>query len=101
MRSLRTRKERYGETLVFFSHKGGVSKTTSAYNIGWMMSKGHRVLLSPVTCFSPPRAPSLFLLASQGRSRRGEGTWYEAWQSTLEVFPIKGEGSTKPEQASA
>ena len=31
--------------LVVFNHKGGVSKTTSAYNIGWMMSKKHRVLL--------------------------------------------------------
>jgi cellulose biosynthesis protein BcsQ len=31
--------------LVFFNHKGGVSKTTSAYNIGWMISKTHRVLL--------------------------------------------------------
>ncbi len=96
--------------LVFFNHKGGVSKTTSAYNIGWTMSKEHRVLLvdadpqcnltglllgddfekyytedatkkenimdgvSPafdgrpvpigaVNCFSPPRAPNLFLLA--------------------------------------
>jgi chromosome partitioning protein len=96
--------------LVFFNHKGGVSKTTSAYNIGWMMSKTHKVLLvdadpqcnlsglllgddfekyytedatkndnimngvapafdgrpvpiAPVNCFSPPRAPNLFLLA--------------------------------------
>lgn len=31
--------------LVFFNHKGGVSKTTSVYNVGWMMSKTHRVLL--------------------------------------------------------
>lgn len=32
--------------LVFFNHKGGVSKTTTAYNIGWMLAeKGHRVLL--------------------------------------------------------
>jgi chromosome partitioning protein len=30
---------------VFFNHKGGVSKTTSVYNIGWMLSKNHRVLL--------------------------------------------------------
>jgi cellulose biosynthesis protein BcsQ len=29
-----------------FNHKGGVSKTTTAFNLGWMMaSKGHRVLL--------------------------------------------------------
>jgi chromosome partitioning protein len=31
--------------LAVFNHKGGVSKTTSTYNIGWMMSKKHRVLL--------------------------------------------------------
>jgi chromosome partitioning protein len=31
--------------LVVFNHKGGVSKTTSAYNIGWMISKSARVLL--------------------------------------------------------
>jgi chromosome partitioning protein len=31
--------------LVVFNHKGGVSKTTSAYNIGWMLSHKHRVLL--------------------------------------------------------
>ena len=96
--------------LVFFNHKGGVSKTTSAYNIGWMMSKSDRVLLvdadpqcnltglllgddfekyysedatkkenimdgvapafdgrpvaiTSVNCFSPPRAPKLFLMA--------------------------------------
>jgi len=31
--------------LIVFNHKGGVSKTTSVYNIGWMLSKSHRVLL--------------------------------------------------------
>ncbi len=31
--------------LVVFNHKGGVSKTTSAYNLGWMMAREHRVLL--------------------------------------------------------
>lgn len=31
--------------LVLFNHKGGVSKTTSSYNIGWMIAKDHRVLL--------------------------------------------------------
>lgn len=96
--------------LVVFNHKGGVSKTTSAYNIGWMMSQRSRVLLvdadpqcnltglilrddferyyiddatkaqnlkdgvastftgrpvpiEAVTCFVPPRAPLLHLLA--------------------------------------
>lgn len=31
--------------IVFFNHKGGVSKTTSVYNIGWMLAKTHKVLL--------------------------------------------------------
>ncbi|GLO24203.1 ParA family protein [Pseudomonas putida] len=32
--------------LVLFNHKGGVSKTTTVYNIGWMLAEqGHRVLL--------------------------------------------------------
>jgi len=93
-----------------FNHKGGVSKTMSAYNIGWMMAKKSKVLLvdadpqcnlsalilgdrfeqyyvdlltanqnlmdgvrpafdakplpiQSVNCYSPHRAPSLFLLA--------------------------------------
>lgn len=31
--------------IVVFNHKGGVSKTTSVYNIGWMLSENKRVLL--------------------------------------------------------
>ncbi len=32
--------------LVLFNHKGGVSKTTTVYNVGWMLAeKGNRVLL--------------------------------------------------------
>lgn len=32
--------------VLLFNHKGGVGKTTSAYNIGWKLSeRGHRVLL--------------------------------------------------------
>ncbi len=31
--------------IVVFNHKGGVSKTTSIYNIGWMLSKENNVLV--------------------------------------------------------
>jgi chromosome partitioning protein len=31
--------------VVVFNHKGGVSKTTSIYNIGWMLSKNSNVLV--------------------------------------------------------
>src|SRR6202034_3660908 len=32
--------------LVLFNHKGGVSKTTTVYNVGWMFAEqGHRTLL--------------------------------------------------------
>ena len=34
------------KTIAFFNHKGGVSKTTSVYHLGWMLSKqGKKVLL--------------------------------------------------------
>ena len=31
--------------IVFFNHKGGVSKTTTAYNLGWKLAEADRVLL--------------------------------------------------------
>ncbi len=31
--------------IIFFNHKGGVSKTTSVYNVGWRLSESSRVLL--------------------------------------------------------
>ncbi len=31
--------------IVLFNHKGGVSKTTTVYNLGWMLSKQSRVLI--------------------------------------------------------
>ena len=31
--------------IVLFNHKGGVSKTTSVYNLGWMLSRNNRVLI--------------------------------------------------------
>src|SRR5437763_1355528 len=32
--------------IALFNHKGGVSKTTTTFNLGWMLAaKGHRVVL--------------------------------------------------------
>lgn len=33
------------QRIVFFNHKGGVSKTTSVYNIAWTLSQDHNVLI--------------------------------------------------------
>lgn len=96
--------------IAVFNHKGGVSKTTTVYNLGWMLSKNFKILvvdadpqcnlsslilgdnfekyytdeqtkndnikdgvkvafegkplpITAVNCYSPQRAPSLFLLA--------------------------------------
>jgi len=44
-RKTRTRKGR-NLRIALFNHKGGGSKTTTAFNLGWMLaSKGHRVIL--------------------------------------------------------
>jgi predicted ATP-dependent serine protease len=38
--------QKMAKRLVLFNHKGGVSKTTTVYNVGWMLAEqGHRVLL--------------------------------------------------------
>ncbi|MHC5756066.1 MAG: ParA family protein [Nostoc sp.] len=106
--------------IVIFNHKGGVSKTTSIYNIGWMLSKNYNILLvdadpqcnlsslilgddfekyyledatkhqnikdgvevafggkpypiKAVDCFSPVRAPSLYLLAGHANLSEYDG----------------------------
>ncbi|MEH1907145.1 ParA family protein [Nostoc sp.] len=106
--------------IVIFNHKGGVSKTTSIYNIGWMLSKKCNILLvdgdpqcnlsslilgddfekyylenatkqqnikdgvevafdgkpypiKAVDCFSPARAPSLYLLAGHANLSEYDG----------------------------
>lgn len=36
----------HGKRIALFNHKGGVSKTTTTFNLGWMLAaKGHRVVL--------------------------------------------------------
>lgn len=38
------------QKIVFFNHKGGVSKTTTTYNLGWMLAEqGKRILLLTLT----------------------------------------------------
>jgi chromosome partitioning protein len=44
--SLRACENLMSKRILLFNHKGGVGKTTSAYNIGWKLTqRGHRVLL--------------------------------------------------------
>ena len=34
------------KTIALFNHKGGVSKTTTTFNLGWMLAeKGYRVVM--------------------------------------------------------
>ncbi len=41
-----TESPRRATRIAFFSHKGGVSKTTTTFHLGWMLAqKGHRVVL--------------------------------------------------------
>ncbi|WP_208619508.1 ParA family protein [Xanthomonas hortorum] len=38
----------------FFNHKGGVSKTTSTFHVGWKLAElGYKVLLGPVNTNGP------------------------------------------------
>lgn len=37
--------DKMAKRIAFFNHKGGVSKTTSVYHIGWMLAKEHNVLV--------------------------------------------------------
>jgi len=64
--------------IALFNHKGGVSKTTTTFNLGWMLaSQGHRVVLVDA---DPQCSLSGLVLGSKGkmnlntsikRSRRG------------------------------
>lgn len=66
--------------VAFFNHKGGVSKTTSVFNIGWMLaSEGKRVLL--VDCDPQCNLTGLVL------DYRNDLTY--AFESTSEVLNIR------------
>lgn len=67
------------QILCLFNHKGGVSKTTTAFNLGWMLStKGHRVVLvdadpqcnltGMVLDYRGPTALEEFYQAERGRN---------------------------------
>lgn len=58
--------------LAFFNHKGGVAKTTSAFNIGWKLAElGHRVML--VDCDPQCNLTGLVLEYSQEEEYPFEG----------------------------
>lgn len=122
--------------LVIFNHKGGVSKTTTVYNLGWMLAKNAKILLvdadsqcnlsslllgdnfekyyfepatqyqnikdgvtpafkgkpvpiSAVNCFSPPRAPSLFLLAGHADLTEFDGALTFAQMSNNAIATLQ------------
>jgi len=122
--------------IVFFNHKGGVSKTTSVYNLGWMLSKKYRVLvvdadpqcnlsslilgdnfekyyiddgtkeqnikdgvkvafegkpvpIKDISCQSPERAPSLFLLAGHANLSEYESSLTFALTSSRSLATLQ------------
>jgi cellulose biosynthesis protein BcsQ len=122
--------------IVFFNHKGGVSKTTSVYNLGWMLSKNYRVLvvdadpqcnlsslilgdnfekyyldddtkeqnikdgvkvafegkpvpIKEISCQSPERAPSLFLLAGHANLSEYESSLTFALTSSRSITTLQ------------
>lgn len=122
--------------LVIFNHKGGVSKTTTVYNLGWMLAKSAKVLLvdadsqcnlsslilgddfekyyfdsatqhqnikdgvtpafkgkpvpiAAVNCFSPHRAPSLFLLAGHADLTEFDGALTFAQMSNNAIATLQ------------
>lgn len=56
-------------TVCFFNHKGGVSKTTNVFHVGWMLAEqGHRVLLVD----ADPQCNLTGLILSEGNFDRFE-----------------------------
>jgi chromosome partitioning protein len=90
---------------VFFNHKGGVSKTTSVYNIGWMLSKEHKVLV--VDADPQCNLSSLILGENFDQYYMDESTKHQNIKDGVQVaftgkpFPIKAVDCFSPPRASS
>lgn len=90
---------------VFFNHKGGVSKTTSVYNIGWMLSKEHKVLV--VDADPQCNLSSLILGEDFDQYYMNESTKHQNIKDGVQVaftgkpFPIKAVDCFSPPRASS
>ena len=85
---------------VFFNHKGGVSKTTSVYNIGWMLAKKYKVLI--VDADPQCNLSSLILREDFDRYYTDESTKHQNIMDGVQVaftarpFPIKAVNCFSP-----
>ena len=63
--------------IAMFNHKGGVSKTTTTFHLGWMLAaKGQRVLLAD----ADPQCNLTGLVLGDDDSGNGFEHWYEVEQ---------------------
>ncbi len=91
--------------IVFFNHKGGVSKTTSVYNIGWMLSKEHNVLVVD----ADPQCNLSSLILGEGFDQyyTNESTKHQNIKDGVQVaftgkpFPIKAVDCFSPTRATS